>query len=233
MPNKKNIKVKKRKLKIKRIIILLIIVILLYLIVNYILNIKISNIYILNNNILSDKEIIETSKLNDYPSFLLTSKQDIKNNVLQNNLIKSVDVRKKIFGKVYIDVEEYKTLCIQNNLIILESGEKIENKYQLNLPLLLNDVSTIYVDFIKYFAKIDNSILSKISEIEYVPNEVDNERFLFYMNDGNYVYVTLTKITKINKYNSIKDQLEGNKGIIYLDSGDYVEIKEKKDDSKN
>ena len=47
------------------------------------------------------------------------------------------------------------------------------------------------------------------------------------MNDGNYVYITLTKITKLNRYNSIKDELDGAKGIIYLDSGDYVEIKEK------
>ena len=46
------------------------------------------------------------------------------------------------------------------------------------------------------------------------------------MNDGNYVYVTLTKIDKINKYNSIKDQIGEDKGIIYLDSGDYIEIKE-------
>ncbi len=84
----------------------------------------------------------------------------------------------------------------------------------------------IIINFINYFSKIDTNILTKISEIEYVPNEVDKQRFLLTMNDGNYVYITLTKITKINKYNSIKDQLEGKLGIIYLDSGDYVEIKE-------
>ena len=46
------------------------------------------------------------------------------------------------------------------------------------------------------------------------------------MNDGNLVYITLTKITKINKYNSIYSEMEGKKGIIYLDSGDYIEVKE-------
>ena len=46
------------------------------------------------------------------------------------------------------------------------------------------------------------------------------------MNDGNLVYITLTKINKINKYNSIYSKMEGKKGIIYLDSGDYVEVKE-------
>ena len=45
------------------------------------------------------------------------------------------------------------------------------------------------------------------------------------MNDGNFVYITLTKIDKMNKYSDIKDELVDKKGIIYLDSGDYVEIK--------
>ena len=228
MPNKKKIrvKVKKRKLKIKNILILLLLLILLYFGINYILHIKIKNIYIINNNIVPDKDIISYAKLDNYPSFLLTTSKEIENNILKNNYIKEVSVTKKIGSKVYIKIEEYKTLCLYNNEIILESGNKVENTYNLILPVLLNDVSSIYDDFINYFSKVDYGILSKISEIEYVPNEVDNQRFLLTMNDGNYVYITLTKITKLNKYNSIKDQLEGKLGIIYLDSGDYVEIKE-------
>ena len=228
MPNKKKIrvKVKKRKLKIKNILILLLLLLVLYLGINYILHIKIKNIYIINNNIVPDKDIISYAKLDNYPSFLLTTSKEIENNILKNNYIKEVSVTKKIGSKVYIKIEEYKTLCLYNNEIILESGNKVENTYNLILPVLLNDVSSIYDDFINYFSKVDYGILSKISEIEYVPNEVDNQRFLLTMNDGNYVYITLTKITKLNKYNSIKDQLEGKLGIIYLDSGDYVEIKE-------
>ena len=228
MPNKKKIrvKVKKRKLKIKNILILLLLLILLYFDINYILHIKIKNIYIINNNIVPDKDIINSAKLEEYPSFLLTTSREIKNNILKNDYIKEVSVTKKIGSKVYIDIEEYRTLCLYNNEIILESGNKVKNIYDLNLPILLNDVSSVYKDFINYFSKIDTNILTKISEIEYVPNEVDKQRFLLTMNDGNYVYITLTKITKLNKYNSIKDQLEGKLGIIYLDSGDYVEIKE-------
>ena len=228
MPNKKKIrvKVKKRKLKIKNILILLLILIILYLGISYLLNIKIKNIYIINNLIVPDQEIINDAQLKDYPSFLLTTSWEIRKNILKNNYIKDVKVTKKIGSKVYIEIEEYKPLCLYNNEIILESGSKVDNKYNLNLPLLLNDIYNIYEDFLKYFSKIDGDILTKISEIEYTPNDVDNERFLLTMNDGNYVYVTLTKITKVNKYNSIKDQLEGKLGIIYLDSGDYVEIKE-------
>ena len=228
MPNKKKIrvKVKKRKLKIKNILILLLILIILYFGISYLLHIKIKNIYIINNSIVPDKEIIADANLEDYPSFLLTTSGEIKNNILKNNYIKDVKVTKKLGSKVYIEIEEYKPLCLYNDEIILESGKKINNIYNLHLPILLNDVSSVYDDFINYFSKVENDILTKISEIEYTPNDVDNERFLLTMNDGNYVYITLTKITKLNKYNSIKDQLEGKLGIIYLDSGDYVEIKE-------
>ena len=46
------------------------------------------------------------------------------------------------------------------------------------------------------------------------------------MNDGNMVYITLTKTESLNKYNDIKKELEGKSGILYLDSGNYFEIKE-------
>ena len=46
------------------------------------------------------------------------------------------------------------------------------------------------------------------------------------MNDGNYIYITLTKIKRLNKYNEIKEEMNGKKGIIYLDSGNYVEVKD-------
>ena len=50
----------------------------------------------------------------------------------------------------------------------------------------------------------------------------------FYMDDGNLVYITLTRIDKLNKYNKIKNKISGKTGIIYLDSGDYVELKDNK-----
>lgn len=96
----------------------------------------------------------------------------------------------------------------------------------MSAPILIGDITSVKEKFIKKFSLVDNDVLLKISEISYVPNEVDSERFSLKMNDGNLVYITLPKIAKINKYNSIYSGLEGKKGIIYLDSGDYVEVKE-------
>lgn len=221
-------KVTKRKLKVKNVIILLIILILLGVFSYYLTTLKIKNIYVLNTNILDDKTVIYTAKLEDYPSFILTKSSEIKKNLLKNDYIKDVKVTKSHKLKVYLEIEEYKPIAITtDNKLILESGKIVNNDYELKeLPILINDVSSILENFCKYFSKIDNTILSKISQVEYTPNNVDNQRFLLYTNDGNYVYVTLTKIEKVNKYNSIKDQIGEDKGIIYLDSGDYIEIKE-------
>ena len=229
MPEKKKIKVKvkKRKLKIKKIlvtILLLTIIILSYL---YLKRLPIRNIYIIGNNILSDREIIKMSEIDNYPSFIDTSSREIKTKLLRNNYIKEVKIIKKFWGKVYIYINENKILALYNDRLLLESGEEVENIYNITtMPLLTNDISSIKERFVSKFSLVDNDILLKISEISYVPNEVDKERFALKMNDGNLVYVTLTKINKINKYNSIYSGLDGKKGIIYLDSGDYVEVKE-------
>ena len=68
------------------------------------------------------------------------------------------------------------------------------------------------------------SVLDKMSEIKYVPTDVDSELFLISMNDGNYVYVTLSKFERIYNYIEYAEGFGNNKGILHLDSGDYLEI---------
>lgn len=222
-----NKKVKKRKLKLKRIIITILIISIIILSFLYLKTLPIKNIYIIGNNILSDKEIINISNITNYPSFIETTSNKIENKLLKNSYIKEVKVKKKIWGKVYIYITENKILALYNNKLLLEDSSYIENNYNITAaPIITNDISNIEDKFIKKFSLLNNDILLKISEITYAPNEVDNERFILKMNDGNMVYITLTKITKLNKYNSIYSKLEGKKGIIYLDSGDYVEVKE-------
>lgn len=223
---KLKITVTKKKINIKKIILTLIILLGLCFFAAYILNKPLTNIYISGNNILSDKEIIEISELTDYPPFIDMYFSNIEEKLLKNPYIKKTNIKKK-FTKIYIDVEEYKPIAIYNNKLLLSSKKKVDNNYRIDyVPYLTNNIDNIYDKFVDSFNKIDNEILLKISHIEYAPNEVDKERFILYMVDSNYVYVTLNKITKINKYNSIINELDNKKGIIYLDSGDYIEIKD-------
>ena len=217
------VKVMKRKLKIKNILIFLLSIVLVGNFIYYIVNIKIKNIYVINNSIIKDKEIIKYANLNDYPPYLSNFSFVIEDNIMKNHYIKEVEVIKEKF-KVYIYITEYKPLAIYNDKVLLENNILADNTYNINwLPLVINDIDTL--EFSEYFSKVDNDILLKISQIEYVPNEVDDKRYLLYMNDGNRVYITLSKITKLNRYSSIVSQMDGKNGIIYLDSGDYIELK--------
>lgn len=222
-------KKKKRVLKIKNISILLGILLVLIEIIYYLLTMPIKNIYIKGNNIISDNEIIESTSLNQYPSFILTKKSQIIKDIKKNPYIKSVNINKKLGNILEITIEEYYPITINNEQsIIIETSNKLENTYNLtDVPILINEISNpdIYTNFAKKFSKINTNILRQISQIEYSPVEVDEDRFLLYMNDGNIVYITLTKIDKLNKYNKIKAVLEGKIGTIYLDSGNYIEIK--------
>ena len=113
-----------------------------------------------------------------------------------------------------------------DNQVYLSNAEKITLDFDyLGVPSLINYVEPdILKEFLKKLNTIDSEVLSKISEIEYTPNEYDKDLFLFYMNDGNYVYITTTRLSNINKYESVLEQLEGKKGILYLDSGNHFEI---------
>ena len=223
---KVKVKVKKKKINFKRILLALFIIGIFSLIVAYFIHLPIKNIYITGNNIVSDKEIIELGELTDYPPYINTYFMDIKKNILKNDYIQNISIKRKMLNKIYIEVEEYKPLAIYNDELLLSSGKKVKNDHNIDyVPYIVNNIDRIYNDFITGFSKVNNDALLKISHIEYVPNEVDKQRFILYMVDGNYTYITLTKIEKINKYNSIVNELEGKKGIIYLDSGDYVEIK--------
>ena len=224
---KVKVKVKKKKIKTKNILITLVILLLVVLTCIDIANMPVKNIYITGNNILNDKTIIDIADLTDYPPYLDTYFSNIKNKLLENEYIKNVSIKRTLSRKIYIEIEEYKPICIYKNKLILSSKKSVDNIYNINdAPYVINDIDKIYNEFITKFTKVDKDILLKISHIEYVPNKLDEERFLLYMTDAKYVYRTLSKIDKINKYNSIVQKLENKKGIIYLDSGDYLEIKD-------
>lgn len=221
-------KKKKRVYKIKNIIIILIGIVLLGAGGTYLVNLPIKNIYVLGNKIISDEEIMSLSSLDSYPSFLLTSGSNVKKSILINEYVKDIKLKKKWNFVVEVEVLEYEVVALDNDgMIILENGNKLNNLYNImDVPKLVSVLdSEKLLEFASRFNYIDKNILREISEIEYSPSEVDDDRFLLYMNDGNLVYVTLTKVEKMNKYYDIKDELMDKKGIIYLDSGDYVELK--------
>ena len=119
------------------------------------------------------------------------------------------------------------------NMTILSNGKATSERYVV--PILINYIpDTIINDFNKAMSKVNAEIMAKISEIKYDPN-IDPERFLLTMTDGNYVYININRFELINNYLTIISNFKDQKGIIYLDSGSHFELfkDEKKVKSKN
>ncbi len=222
-------KKKKKKFRVKRALLVVFILLVISLIIYIISLLKIKTFYVYNNNYLTDQEVLDILKLNKNSSFLLSNTLTEKAIISKNKRIKDVKIKKTLALEIKVYVTEYKILFYdaENKYSVLEGGEHIDY-IDDNSPVLVNKVEDkeIYKKFVNKMNKVDNTILDVISEIKYVPNGIDKERFLFSMNDGNYVYVTISKLTKINEYRSVIDSVEDKKGILYLDYGNYFVPKE-------
>ena len=225
-------KTKKIRRKKFNILKFLVFILFLYILISAffkILNVPIKNILILKNNYLSDEKIIEVSLLDNYPSFIKTTSYNIKKRIKKIPLVEDVKVSKRFGYRVVIEVTEKKILYMSrsDNMFVVSTGEKLELNNISGVPILINFVpEDIEQKLINKMKNLSINSISKISEIEYSPTSYDDERFIFYMNDSNLVYINLSSINKINKYNEIVTKLEGHNGILYLDSGNYFEIKE-------
>ena len=218
--NKKRIK---RKLKKKPIIIFLVVLVLIIISVLFVINTHITNIYIMNNYYLSDEEIIEIAGLKDYPTIIDANILSIKAKLEKNIYINKATVYKKgFFNQVYIDVKENYPLFIYHDKTYLYDLKTTDETYIV--PIITNDIpEDKYDKFVSAMRTVDLNILERISEIKYDSNGIDNERFYLTMNDGIYVYLTLSKFDKINDYETIVSTLGDKKGVLYLDSGEYFE----------
>lgn len=223
--------VKKRKLKIFKLLLILIVAFGLFFGVYSYLKLPIINLIVKNNTYLSDDYILELADVKDYPSFWLTRMSKVKSQLVKSPYIVDAKIKREFYHVLTIEIKENKALFSRQSdgKVIFFDGKAIDvdKHFSFRVPRLLNYVpKEQYKEFVKGMKNIDDNILMKISDIEYVPNDLDKERFLLYMDDGNMVYLTLIKFNMINYYNDVLTQLEDRKGILYLDNGNHFQIKE-------
>lgn len=224
--------VKRRKLKVFSLLIIILILIVISFGIYFFISTPIKNIIIKNTTYLNDDYILNTAGVINYPEFYTLRTSLVEKKLESSTYIKNAEVKRKFYNTLVINITENRPLYINNsdNYIVFENKSKIASSECLDLfriPRLMNYVpDDKYEMFIKGMSIIKQDILGKISDIEYVPNDYDKDRFLLYMDDGNMVYLTLTKFERINYYNDVLAQLENHKGILYFDSGNHFEIKE-------
>ena len=215
---------RKRKIKYKRKIFFIIIVFLVSFGIYVFLNIKLKNIYVTGNTIIKDQDIIEYLGIEDYPPIIKINTSSLRKTLNKNILVKSSKIKRVGITGISIKiVENYPLFFDKNkNKTVLLDGRLTD---YIDSPTLINYVpDKKYELLIEKLSELDRSVLKKISEIEYAPNDVDDELFLLRMNDGNYVYITLLKSSSLNEYVNIIKNFKGKKGILYLDSGEYFKV---------
>lgn len=222
---------KKKRLKLIPFLLFVLVITGAFFLVDVLLDTRIENIVIKGNKLVTDQQIIDEAGLSNYPSFYKTTSYNIKKALENNSFIKEVKVKRSFYHVITIEVSEYKVLLKKETTgkLVLENMNEVTTDQEIpyTVPRLVNDVpKNKYSKLLKNLLKVKRSVRSNISEFYYDPNEFDKDRFLLYMDDGNSVYLTLTKFRMINYYNDVLPQLDGKKGILYLDSGNHFQIME-------
>ena len=224
--------VKKTKIKLLPCFMVLLFFVALSFGAYYFVHLPIQNLIVEGTSYLKDDYILNLAGVRDYPSFYLISTRGIEDKLEESPYIQKAEVKREFFHVLVLDIKESKPLFINNTnkTVVFSNKEEVpvsEESDVFRIPRLINYVpDNKYRSFIKGMADIKTDILGKISDIEYQPNDYDKDRFLLYMDDGNMVYLTLTKFDMINYYNDVLSQLENRKGILYLDNGNHFQIME-------
>ncbi len=224
--------VKKRKLKLFNFFIVLLVLTGLFFGVYFVLQIRVKNLIVKNTNYLNDDYVLELSGLKNYPKFFVVNNYKVEKKLRSSKYINNAKLHRNLPFTFVLEIDENKPLFYDMNKskYVLSNKEEVKDEeisHNFRVPRLLNYVpDKKYSKFIKGMNRVDKGVLVKISDIEYQPNDYDKDRFLLYMDDGNMVYLTLTKFKMINHYNEVLKQLENHKGILYLDNGNHFQIKE-------
>lgn len=217
----------KRHIKWKSVFAFLFFIAFLFGVFYYITHLHIKNIYISGNTILKDNDIILAANIKDYPKMTKYSIATLKKNIEKLDLVNFAVVKKNLFGKLTIQIDEASVLFYNrgNGSFVLSNGKEVADGYFTGVPFLVNYVpDAIYERLIKEFSSIKKDSIGLISEIEYSPSKsgevvIDDTRFLLRMNDGNQVYINLINIDRLDMYTVLYSQfIERGKGVLTLDS---------------
>lgn len=224
--------VKKRKLKLIPLLITLLFLGGLSFGVYIMMQTTTKNIIVSNTKYLNDDVVLALAGLKEYPSYYLTSTKKIERLLEKSPYITKAKIKREFYHTFDIHITENLPLFIHQTTksLVFSDQQEVPVSEEIELfriPRLINYVpDDKYTDFILGMKDIKKDILGKISDIEYQPNDFDKDRFLLYMDDGNMVYLTLTKFEMINYYNDMLSQLEDKRGILYLDNGNHFQIRE-------
>lgn len=173
---------------------------------------RLQTITVSGNNRVSSEEIIVASKIKLHQDYTFFKNLDAAKDLIEKtSLIKEAKVTKDIFGHVKIKVVEADPIgqCIIDNVLYVvdETGRVTKDTagtliaYVQRCPKLNNFNFEQFSAFAKQFAKIPAQVINQISDINYAPENLDEKRCEFIMDDGKILYL---------RYDNMAEQLKGD-----------------------
>jgi cell division protein FtsQ len=184
---------------------------------------RVRHIKVIGNKFVTDDEIIKATGLYDYPNyygyFPFLHEKDLDNDFR----IEELTIKRKFGFVVEIVVDEATPVVfdlINSNAVYSNLGRTEVEKWS-DYPLLINETSEDYLlKLVTELEKLPSEVYLLISEIEYAPTDIDNQRFRLYMSDQNTVYITLPTLNdRLKYYNDVTKEIGDEKGILFLDVG--------------
>lgn len=193
---------KKRKLK-KRMKILLVLLVLIVIGSYFISDIsRIRQIEIVGNQEVSSQDVLKKISVQKGDITLFVSVDQIEKEVSQMPFIKKVQVSKSLMGTIQIEVEEAekvayctigkKTYVIDELGNVSETDDKKLIASLQSTPRLsqFKDLKLLK-SFAKEYVQLPNIIKSQTSDIIYDPQNADETRLKFMMDDGKILYLRI------------------------------------------
>lgn len=190
---------------------------------------KVKCISVIGNDIFSKEYIEETSQLSFDSLYFGIVPSQIEKKLMKNPLIDHANVSRKGNNIVMIEIVEKKIIASfqkESQLFYLcEDGSLVEVSkesldYMSKVPFIV-DLETndeLLVKLAKPLGKVDEDVLSMMSEIVWYPLSYDEMQLKINMIDHNYVFISIYDIEAINDYRKIVSSLTKSKECIYFDS---------------
>ena len=236
---KKILKTKKKK-KLKKRIKILFVLIVLTVIGAYFLSdySKVQSIKVVGNEELKEKTIIENISINKNTIYLFIDRKGVAQEVKDLGMVKRANVSVDFLGHVTIEIEEAEKVAY------CEIGKKIYLIDELGGVVETNDKNIIEslqscprilkfkdLKFLKTFAKeyiqIPELIKSQTSDIVYDPNELDETRLKFVMDNGKILYLrTEDMVEQLKKFDYEAYMTQYSKKCVFSFEGKYIYMKD-------
>ncbi len=159
-------------------------------------------------NQLSENEIVDELEIKDNQFFLTLSSKNLEKKLLENELVKEVNINKSLFNKLEVKVTEFERVaCILDNdsfYSLYENGrlEAITDGVYTSCDGIVvvdeNETTSddTYTQLGSIIHQIEPNVRKKISQIVLLEDEKFSNRVNVFMSDGNKVDATLALMLK-------------------------------------